>query len=44
MNTQNEHKADRNAPKAFWQPNYKADRIVYIALFIMAIALPLIFG
>lgn len=42
--TTHEFKPDRNSPKAYFVPNYKADRIVYIALFIMAIALPLIFG
>jgi len=44
MLTNNEHKTDRQSPKSFWTPNTKVDKIVYMALLILTIALILKFG
>lgn len=44
MNTQNEHKADRNAPKAFWHDMTVKEgcRIFWFAFLTLLIAVPLI--
>jgi len=44
MNQNREHESDRLSPKSAWHPNNDADKIVYLALLILAFALPLIFG
>lgn len=37
-----EFNPDRNTPRAYWEPNKKVDRIIYLAMFIIAIAIALI--
>lgn len=37
-----ETRPDRNAPKAYFEPNTKADRIIYLVIVIIAIAAALI--
>lgn len=40
--TTNETTTDRNSPKAYFHPNVKADRIIYLVIVIIAIAAALI--